>query len=109
MIQDLFPIHIKPPQHLAYVEWFSPFPINPEPDHQLFKITRPLDAHQRQASIIPVTRIQRSVHLIPMFGPRVPQSWASDNVMDKCETFFVNCFSDKDIYNHISPYAFENL
>ncbi|KAF8270612.1 hypothetical protein EI94DRAFT_1698703 [Lactarius quietus] len=37
-IHEVFPSSvIMPPEHLAYVEWFSPIPINPGPSHLLYK------------------------------------------------------------------------
>ncbi|KAF8262114.1 hypothetical protein EI94DRAFT_1886708 [Lactarius quietus] len=42
LIREVFPssdIVLMPPEHLAYVEWFSPIPINPGPHHLLYKRT----------------------------------------------------------------------
>ncbi|KAJ7916577.1 hypothetical protein B0H13DRAFT_1609195, partial [Mycena leptocephala] len=49
---------------LAYVERFSAFPRRPEPNHLMFKISRP---EERLASIIPIENIRRSIHLFPQF------------------------------------------
>ncbi|KAF8799350.1 hypothetical protein BYT27DRAFT_7003136, partial [Phlegmacium glaucopus] len=50
------------------------------------------------SSIVPVANIFRSVHLLPKFGPVAPVEWTSSNVMDKCNTFFLNSFTDKHLY-----------
>ncbi|KII85168.1 hypothetical protein PLICRDRAFT_116589 [Plicaturopsis crispa FD-325 SS-3] len=100
-IRFLFPspTSAKPPTHLAYVEWFTPFRARPEPNHLLYRVSRSLDSEgSRIASIIPVSSIRRSAHLFPKFGPVVPREWTSYTVLDKCPTFFVNCFPDRHTY-----------
>jgi hypothetical protein len=87
------------PQHLAYVEWYSPLPNNPERNHLLYKVSpqkEPDGSHI--CSIIPVANIRRSVHLFPKFGPFAPQEWTSNNVLDLCNTFFLNDFTDRHMY-----------
>ncbi|KAJ6533473.1 hypothetical protein B0H19DRAFT_1213945 [Mycena capillaripes] len=90
----LFP-GLRPPGHLAYVEWFSAFPRWPEPNHLMYKISRLED---RVASIIPVENIRRSIHLFPQFGPVVPREWTSQNVLDKATKFYVSPWSDRHAY-----------
>lgn len=87
------------PQHLAYVEWYSPLPDAPGLNHLLYKVS-PLkeDDGTRVCSIIPLANIRRSVHLFPKFGPFAPQEWTSSNVLDLCNTFFVNDFTDMNMY-----------
>ncbi|KAF7369562.1 hypothetical protein MVEN_00286300 [Mycena venus] len=90
----LFP-GAQPPGHLAYVEWFSAFPPRPEPNHLMFKISRP---EERVASIIPIENIRRSIHLFPQFGPVVPRNWTSQNVLDMATKFYVSPWSDRHAY-----------
>ena len=52
---------------LAYIHWYTPFQTFNE-DLKMFQITRSTRNHQQQASIIPVTQIVHSCHLIPNFG-----------------------------------------
>ncbi|KAI0827915.1 hypothetical protein BC628DRAFT_1534661, partial [Trametes gibbosa] len=74
----LFPNRaVARPEHLAYVEWFTPFPPTPHPDHGLYKISRSLRRGDRIASIVPVQNIARSCHLLPDFGAAAPRAWTS--------------------------------
>ncbi|KAG1748112.1 hypothetical protein EDB19DRAFT_1630396 [Suillus lakei] len=94
----LFPAGpVKPPAHLAYVEWFTPFQ-QPESHHGLYKISRLMRHGERLASIIDVSDIRRSVHLFPNFGAVVPREWTSSTVLELCPSFFVNSFSDRHAY-----------
>lgn len=89
------------PDRLAYVEWFRPFPANPERHHLMYKISRAYrDAAQgfREASIVPLSSIKRSLDLYPVFGPVAPREWTSDNVLEECDCFYVNPFSDSYMY-----------
>ncbi|KAG1740565.1 hypothetical protein EDD22DRAFT_786826 [Suillus occidentalis] len=70
--QLLFPPANQPPNHLAYVEWFTPFSATPDPRHSMYKVTRFIWSGERVASIIPVSNISCSVHLIPKFRAIVP-------------------------------------
>ena len=86
------------PLHLAYVQWYSKL-TEPEPNHGMFKIRPQKDAEGSWiCSIVPVGNIQRSVHLIPKFGPVAPAEWTSSNVLDCCDIFYLNTFSDRQIY-----------
>ena len=85
------------PERLAYIEWFSKF-TTPDRDHRMFKLTRSLEGGERVASIVPISTIRRSVHLIPKFGPAVPQGWSSDNVLERCTAFYLNPFTDRHMY-----------
>ena len=94
----LFLAHRKPPRHLAYVEWFSPFPAAPEPGYLMYKVTRTIRDGQRIASILPVQSFRRSVHLFPKCGPSIPQDWTSSTVLDESPGFLVSPFSDRNAY-----------
>ena len=95
----LFPPGVKQPQHLAYVEWFTPFGSEPDPCSLMYKVSRSYDNNGKPlSSIIPVANIQRSVHLIPRFGPVTPRSWSSNTILQDCTTFYVNSFTDRHTY-----------
>ncbi|KAF8268831.1 hypothetical protein EI94DRAFT_1682471 [Lactarius quietus] len=95
----LFSPLVQVPLHLAYVQWYSPL-TNRDPNHGMFKICPQMESDASWiCSIIPVANIQRSIHLIPKFGPVVPTEWTSDSVLDCCDTFFVNDLSDRQIFH----------
>lgn len=74
---------------LAYVEWFTSFNAL-VPDLEMYQVSRSTRSHRRCASIIPVSQIERSVHLIPKFGRVMDVTWNADNILEVCKTFFVN-------------------
>ena len=87
-----------PPQHLAYVEWFTPFQTSPEQRTGLYKVSRALQDGARIASIVPVTNIIQSIHLSPLPGSNIPLEWTSDSVLEQCWNFLVNSFADRHTY-----------
>ena len=95
----LFPAGDQIPKHLAYVEWYSAFTDEPEPNSRLLKIL-PLKDRDGGGicSIIPLANIRRSVQLIPKFGAVAPQEWTSSKVLDLASVFFVNNFTDVHLY-----------
>jgi len=95
--QDLFPSHMIPPGHLAYVEWFTAFPVA-DANHGLRKISRCVRNGARLASVIEVKDIERSCHLLPDFGPVAPREWSTHNVLEECTSFWVNPFTDRHAY-----------
>ena len=59
-LASLFPSEPLCPKHLAYVEWYAPFPSRPERDHLMYKINKGrMDGGQRMlASIVPLDHIR---------------------------------------------------
>lgn len=41
-------------------------------------------------SIVPITHIVRSCHLVPVFGKEIDHSWTHENVLKKSSDFFLN-------------------
>jgi hypothetical protein len=100
-ISELF-TQSAPPTHFAYVEWFSPFPPAPEPNHLMYRVSRSYRANHRLAAVVPITAIKRSVHLFPQFRPTMPHNWHASTILEQCHTFYVNPFSDRDMYKALS-------
>ena len=90
--------HNQPPQHLAYIEWFTPFRPDPEPNSGLYKVSRSMQHGARVASITPVMNIIQSIHLSPLAGAHIPREWMSNSVLEECHHFLVNSFSDRSTY-----------
>ncbi|KAN0140483.1 hypothetical protein V8E53_001692 [Lactarius tabidus] len=91
------------PTHLAYVEWFSPIPSVPDANHQMHRVSRLVHNGRRRASIIPVNSIASSIHLFPRFchtgtGTSIPPEWNMYSVIELCHSFYINPFSDRDMY-----------
>lgn len=104
-IPILFPAQ-RPPEYLAYIEWYTPFTAAPGDVHDLYKITQVTstaerDTVPRSCTIIPLTDVRRSIHLYPCFGRKVPRDWTSDNVLDCCPKFLVSCFTDRHTYGTV--------
>jgi hypothetical protein len=93
------------PEHLVYVEWYTKFPRNPDPNHLMYKISLERDRASPSGngigSIVPLSDIVRSVHLFPAFGLSAPADWTSSNVLDHANTFYVNPFTDRHLYRLI--------
>ena len=95
----MFNDEAKIPQHLTYVEWYTPLQRSPEHNHLLYKVSPRKEADGTHVcSIIPLANIRHSVHLFPKFGAFAPQDWTSSNILDRCNTFFVNDFTDRHMY-----------
>ncbi|KAJ7169340.1 hypothetical protein C8R43DRAFT_945279 [Mycena crocata] len=66
------------PTPLAYVEWFKPL-TQLDPDLGMYKLAFATQAQRRRSSIIPVTQIARSCHLIPRFPRHIDRTLTTDN------------------------------
>jgi hypothetical protein len=81
--------HAEP---LAYVEWFTPLSTT-DPDLGMYMIGASTKNHRRRATVVPVSQIHRSCHLIPKFGKgRIDPTWHSANILDQNIKFYVNCY-----------------
>jgi hypothetical protein len=93
------PTDVQVPKHLAFIQLFSPFPAQPDPNHGMYWIKPCIDDNgQRTCVILPLTTIERSIHLFPKFGPIAPWEWTSSTVLDECPSFYANCWSDRHVF-----------
>ena len=74
---------------LAYVEWFTLFH-SPVIDLRMYQVSRSTQSSCHHASIIPVTQIEHSIHLIPKFGRVMNITLSVDDVLELCKTVYVN-------------------
>jgi hypothetical protein len=100
VIPEVFFSLVDALKHLAYIEWFTPLPATPDPKHGMYRVSRLMENGCRSASIIPVESIIHNIHLIPRFGPVVPQEWGSFTVLELCNTFYVNPFAN--VYSYLT-------
>ncbi|KAK0458986.1 uncharacterized protein EV420DRAFT_1629457 [Desarmillaria tabescens] len=79
------------PHPLAYVKWFTPL-WRVDEHMQMFRVERSMWNHLRNASIIPITYISCSCHLIPYSGRIMDPTWTSESAMEKCKSFHLNMY-----------------
>ncbi|KAJ7183395.1 hypothetical protein C8R46DRAFT_884092 [Mycena filopes] len=77
------------PHPLAYIEWFRPL-THLVPDIEMYQIAPSTRNYRANSTIIPVTDILRSCHLIPAFGRSIDPTWSSDQVLDQSKSFYLN-------------------
>ncbi|KAI0633956.1 hypothetical protein C8Q77DRAFT_1193668 [Trametes polyzona] len=97
--ETLFP-GVLAPGHLAYIERFTPL-TGPDSTHGLYGVARQRDnlTGERLASVVEVHHIRRSCHLFPVVpNGVVPREWKSSTVLEDCDKFLVNSFSDLHMY-----------
>ncbi|KAJ8075193.1 hypothetical protein PM082_019521 [Marasmius tenuissimus] len=79
------------PHPLVYIHWFTPLRKIDE-DTQMFRIERSSKNKVRSSSIIPITQVARSCHLIPYSGKQHERTWTSESVLDQCHSFHLNSY-----------------
>lgn len=55
----------------------------------------------RMGDIIPLTDIAHAVDIVPVYGARKDPQISAKNTLDLPMDFYLNCFSDKEIYHTI--------
>ncbi len=97
----IFGSHITPPQHLAYVEWYTK-PGKVDPNSGMYPVSRSkLVNGSRDASVIELSSLSRPCQLCPNFGKKAPRLWTSSEVLDQCNQFFINNFVSHLTYQTI--------
>ena len=77
------------PTPLAYIRWFRAFSTK-DPTLNMYKVSPSTRGGRANMSIVPITHIARSCHLIPLFGKEVDRSWTHENVLIRSPDFFLN-------------------
>jgi hypothetical protein len=86
------------PKFHACIEWFNAFRA-PNPDSQLFSVTRSRRNNAPVTEIVPLDSIISSCYLTPKFGTSFhPARWSSADVLEECNSFTLN--------KYISQYLF---
>jgi hypothetical protein len=87
------------PYLLAYVEYFTNFKEQPHRHTGLYEVSRTKSSSgKRQSAVVPLDTLYRSCHLIPKFGASIPPHWKSSNVLEICNTFYLNDMIDLPLY-----------
>lgn len=78
---------------LAYCELFQLTKSTPYAQTGLYRVKRAYKSPNRRAAVVvPVDQIIRSCHLLPHYRDEIP--WRSSNVLEQCESFYVNKYLD---------------
>ena len=83
---------------LAHIEWYSKLGRNPDKNHGMYKIRK---LEQIEGVVVPLSNIRQGCMLFPDFTKGVQQGWNSKNILDKCNTFFINNWQSKYTYQTI--------
>ena len=86
---DIF--HELAPEPLVYIEWFTSLN-TVDKVSGMYSVSPSTSNHERSASVIPITALIRTCHLVPHWGRAINLTWTQENVLDpaKCTRFYVN-------------------
>ncbi|KAI0037300.1 hypothetical protein FA95DRAFT_1507106, partial [Auriscalpium vulgare] len=92
---------LQPIGTLVYIEWFTRFD-GKDINTNMYPISKLSDRSTGpRASVLSVSALRRGVQLVPKFDHRANRTWTAQNVLDKCDSFFVNNFTDHHAYQSI--------
>lgn len=61
----------------------------------MYRIRKPVKV---EGAVVPLHEIRQGCMLFPDYRHGVPQGWRWSNVLDECDTFFVNNWQSKYAY-----------
>jgi len=86
---------------LAYVAWFTRFKASPDSNMGMYHVQPAKNSTgQEQGCILPLANIRQSCMLTPSRATW-DHTWTSQNVLEKCDSFFVNNLQSKYSYQTI--------
>ena len=86
---------------MVYVTWFTHFTATPDNNTGMYRVKPAKDSKGLpQGSIIPLTDIRQSCMLTPS-QTAWDGLWNTENILDKCDSFFVNNLQSKYSYETI--------
>ncbi|KZS92029.1 hypothetical protein SISNIDRAFT_413529, partial [Sistotremastrum niveocremeum HHB9708] len=96
---------IYPPIPLAYVELYQPFRTQPHKDTGMWVIRPQIVQGKQVAEIVPLGSIHMACHLAPQFGSTTNSSWTTDNVFDRCSSFYFNTYSSLRMFSFVDHFS----
>ena len=71
-------------------------------DIEMFRVVRDKERNgTKRWKVVDLKEIWRPIELIPKFPKKCPSSWTSENSVEICDEFYVNCFADKETYQSV--------
>ena len=99
VVQLVLPSIVQVPEHLAYIELFTPFTAAPHHDHRMYSVKQCFGQDgDCLAIIVPLSILHSSVHFYLQFGPVAPCDWTSSTVLIRCHNFFISPLSSHYAY-----------
>ncbi|KAF8799832.1 hypothetical protein BYT27DRAFT_7119390, partial [Phlegmacium glaucopus] len=94
---------------LAYIEWYSPLPSQPDKSHGMYINKKTLGADGKAiGAVIPLSNIHQCCMLFPKFSDDSDtvalareSNWEASNVLDEASVFFFN--------NWLNMYAYQTI
>jgi hypothetical protein len=98
LIFRLPPSLTKDTTPLAFIHWYTPIR-DPTNTTSMIRIKASTTVGVLRSSIIPITDIERTCHLIPEFPKNIPTTWTSAKVLDQAQYFYINPYlRHRDFY-----------